>query len=213
MSAKLLHTLLWTGVGFLTGSIMFAFWGGKLFLKKDIRNYGTGNPGAVSAWKAGGWKIGLPTGLLELAKGLIPVALAIWVFGVNGWYLVPVALAPILGHAFSPFLKFKGGRATAATLGVWTAITIWEGMVVLGVIIGLFYIIIDNPSWANIWGMLAFLAYLLLVGLLVRGVEFHLLAIWAGNMGIMLIKHWSGLSEPIKPRPYIVRFLKKRPLS
>jgi glycerol-3-phosphate acyltransferase PlsY len=209
MSSKLLHSILWTGIGFLSGSLMFAFWGGKLFLKKDIRNYGTGNPGAVSAWKAGGWKIGVSTGLLELAKGLIPVALAIWVFGVSGWYLVPVALAPILGHAFSPFLKFKGGRATAVTLGVWTAITIWEGMLVLGVMIGILYIIIDNPSWANIWGMLAFLVYLLLLGLFVRGLELHLLVIWAGNIGIMIIKHWSGFFEPIKPRPYIARFFKK----
>lgn len=209
MNTALLNSMLWTAVGFFSGSLMFAFWAGKVFLKEDIRNYGTGNPGAVSAWKAGGWKLGLPVGIIELAKGLVPVGLAIWVFGVSGWYLVPVALAPMLGHAFSPFLKFKGGRALAAALGAWTAITIWEGLVVLGVVIGILYVIFDNSSWANIWGMLAFLAWLVLMGLFVRGVDYPLLAIWAGNMGIFLIKHWSGLKEPIRLRPNVARFVKK----
>ncbi|MBD3286672.1 hypothetical protein GF359_08740 [candidate division WOR-3 bacterium] len=209
MSTELLNCIMWTGAGFLSGSLMFAYWGGWLFLNKDIRDYGTGNPGAVSAWKAGGWKIGVPTGILDLAKGLVPVGLAIWSFGVSGWYLVPVALAPILGHAFTPFLKFKGGRATAVTLGVWTAITVWEGMLVLGIIIGLIYAVIENSAWANILGMLGFLAYLLVVGIFIRGLELSILAIWAGNTGVMVIKHWHGFFEPVKPRSYVVRLFRK----
>ena len=209
MNGNLLHALLWTGVGFAAGSMMFSVWMGKLLIKKDVRDYGDANPGAMNAWRAGGWKIGLPAGILELCKGAVPVGLAHWVFGINGWMLIPVALAPILGHAFSPFLKFKGGKAIAVTFGVWTAITIWEGLVVLGLLIGLFYLIIDHPSWSVIFGMLAFLGYLLLLGLFVRGLEIPLLAIWAGNMAIFLYKHRIDLKKAIKPRPYILRLLRR----
>lgn len=209
MHVDFLKAMLWTSIGFLSGSMMFSYWLGKLFIKKDVRDYGDANPGAFNAWKAGGWKTGLPAGILELCKGALPVGLAHWVFGIEGWALIPVALAPILGHAFSPFLKFKGGKAIAVTLGVWTAITVWEGLVVLGLLIGLFYIIIDHPSWSVIFAMLAFLGYLILVGLLVRGMEMPLLAIWAGNMVIFLHKHRVDLKKSIKPKPYIVRLFRR----
>lgn len=209
MSADLLKVFLWTGVGLLAGSMMFSVWMGKLLLKKDVRTYGDANPGAANVWKAGGWKIGLPAGILELCKGAVPVGLAHWAFGIEGWYLVPVALAPILGHAFSPFLGFKGGKAVAVTLGVWTGITLWEGIGVLGILMGVFFILQTVDSWAIILAMLAFLGYLLFLGLFVRGVEIPLLAIWAGNMAIFLYKHRVDLRESIKPRPYIARLFRR----
>ncbi|MCK4232557.1 glycerol-3-phosphate acyltransferase [candidate division WOR-3 bacterium] len=209
MSVDLLKVFLWTGVGFLSGSMMFSVWMGKLLLKKDVRAYGDANPGAANVWKAGGWKIGLPAGILELWKGAVPVGLAHWAFGIEGWYLVPVALAPILGHAFSPFLGFKGGKAVAVTLGVWTGITLWEGIGVLGILMGVFFILQTVDSWAIILAMLAFLGYLLFLGLFVRGVEIPLLAIWAGNMAIFLYKHRVDLRESIKPRPYIARLFRR----
>jgi glycerol-3-phosphate acyltransferase PlsY len=200
---------MWTAVGFISGSLMIAFWTGKILLIKDIREYGDRNPGTINLWKAGGWKIGLPSGILELAKGCAPVALAVWVFGVKGWYLVPVALAPILGHAFSPFLKFRGGKAIAVTLGVWTAITIWEGLLVLGLLMGLVYVILNHSPWFIIFTMLAFLAYLIVAGLLVRGIALPIIAIWAGNTGTFIIKHWQDLKEPITLNLYIAKLFRK----
>jgi len=204
-----LGVALWTGAGFLAGSLMFSYWLGRLFAKKDVREYGDANPGAFNAWKAGGWKIGLAAALLDFAKGAVPVGLAVWVFGVGGWYVVPVALAPILGHAFSPFLKFRGGKAIAVSLGVWSALTIWEGLLVFGLLIGLFYILLDHPSWSVIFAMLAFLGYMILLGVLLRGVEIPLLAVWTGNMLVFLHKHRLALREAIKPRPYVARFFRR----
>jgi glycerol-3-phosphate acyltransferase PlsY len=209
MNTELLNSLIWTGIGFLSGSMMFSVWLGRLFTKKDARDYGDTNPGAFNAWKAGGWRIGLPSALLDFGKGAAPVAVAVWVLGVEGWYLVPVALAPILGHAFSPFLKLRGGKAIAVTLGVWTGITVWEGVIAFGLVIGLFYIIIDHPSWSVIFAMLAFLGYLIVLGLFVRGVELPILAIWAGNMLILLSKHWVDLKKTIRTRPYIARLFRR----
>ena len=117
--------LFWTLVGFLLGAIPFSLLMGRLFANKDIRTVGDGNPGGANAIKAGGLKAGLPAILLDIGKGFLPVFLA-QKYGLTGWSLVPVCLAPILGHAFSPFLRFHGGKALGATaepgsglIGLW----------------------------------------------------------------------------------------------
>lgn len=208
MSTEILNSILWTAVGLLSGSLMFSYWLGKL-VGKDVRDYGDANPGAVSAWKAGGWKIGLPGALADFAKGAAPVAVAVWVFGIQGWFLVPVALAPVIGHAFSPFLKFKGGKAIAVTLGIWSGLTIWEGVLILGILIGIFYVLIDHSSWSVILAMLAFLVYTIIMGLFIRGINLPLIAVWAGNMLIFLYKHRVDLKVAFKPRPYITRLFRR----
>ena len=106
-------TLFWILTGFLSGSIPFSLILGNFLAKTDIRSMGDGNPGGTNALKAGGVKTGVPAILLDIVKGFVPVYLA-QKNGVAGWNLVPVCLAPILGHAFSPFLRFHGGKALAA---------------------------------------------------------------------------------------------------
>jgi glycerol-3-phosphate acyltransferase PlsY len=188
---------------------MFSFWLGKL-AKKDVRDYGDGNPGATNAWKAGGWSIGLPGALLDYAKGAVPVGLAVWVAGIEGWFLVPVVLAPVLGHAFSPFLKFKGGKAIAVTLGVWSGLTVWEGVLVLGIIIGIFYTLLDHPSWSVILAMITFLAYLLFKQLFIlHQLDMPILAVWTGNMLISLYKHKGDLGKSIQARPFVARIFRR----
>jgi glycerol-3-phosphate acyltransferase PlsY len=54
---------------------------------------------------------------------------------VGGWGIVPVAVAPILGHAFSPFVGFKGGKAIAVSFGMWSAVTRFEGAIALAAIL------------------------------------------------------------------------------
>ena len=98
-----MHIALWTIIGFCSGSIPFSYWLGKIFLHTDIRQYGDGNPGAFNAWRAGKYKIGLPALILDYLKGAIPVGLAKNVFGISGFGLIPIALSPVFGHAFSPF--------------------------------------------------------------------------------------------------------------
>ena len=107
--------LAWTLIGFLLGSLPFSVWLGKIVLRTDIRRYGDGNPGGTNVIRAGNCGLGMLAIFLDMLKGAVPVALAYYVFKVDGWPLVPVILAPILGHAFSPFLRFRGGKALAST--------------------------------------------------------------------------------------------------
>lgn len=199
-----MSVLFWTGLGFLLGAMPFSYWLGRLALETDIRCYGDGNPGAINAWRAGTWRVGLPAMLLDYLKGAVPVGLAHLTFGVSDWGLVPAALAPVLGHAFSPFLRFRGGKAIAATFGIWTSLTVAEGPTVLGICVGLFYLIQTVDAWSVILGMVGFLAYLLL-----RQAEPFVLAIWGGNMLILAWKHRGDLRQNIRPRPFLLKLLRR----
>jgi acyl phosphate:glycerol-3-phosphate acyltransferase len=154
----------WSILGFISGSIPFSYLLAKLISGKDVRDYGDGNPGAVNAFKAAGWRIGLLALLSDYLKAALPVGIAHFILGINGWEIVPVAIAPVLGHAFSPFLKGRGGKAVAATFGMWTGLTLAEGPVVLG----LFYIALvfslDSDAWSTVLGAVGVLSYMAVTG-------------------------------------------------
>lgn len=187
--------LIFTLIGYLSGSLPFSVWLTRWVLGVDVREVGEDqNPGSANAFKAAGkskWWLGLTALLLDGFKGLIPVAIAYYNFGVDGWAMVPVALAPIVGHAFSIFLKFKGGKAVATTFGVWTALTVYRAPLVLGGFFIVLSLVLNSNAWAIIIGMLGLLGYLLLTS-----AEPWILAIWAGNMLIFIYKHWIELHNP-----------------
>lgn len=105
--------------GYLIGSISFA----QIFAKVrrvNLREVGSGNPGATNAGRAMGRKMGVAVALLDIAKGFIPAALAAWWFGdVFG---VVAGAAAVLGHVTSPWLGFKGGKGVATAGGVVLAL-------------------------------------------------------------------------------------------
>jgi glycerol-3-phosphate acyltransferase PlsY len=199
-----MDALFWVVMGFFLGAMPFSVWLGRVFLKTDVRTYGDGNPGATNAWRAGGWRLGLPTLLLDYLKGAVPVSLANFAVGISGWGLVAVALAPVAGHAFSPFLRFRGGKAIAVTFGIWTGLTVAEGPVVLGLLMVLCFKVLDSHDWAVILAMVAFLGYLLL-----RGADLFLLAAWAGNMAIILWKYRADLQSWPRPQPWLQQLLRR----
>lgn len=159
--AAVVDALLWTAVAFLAGSLPLSVWLGRLALQTDIQRYGDGNPGAANVWRAGGGYIwsGLAI-LLDGLKGAIPVGLASFGLALQGWPLTAVALAPVLGHAFSPFLRFKGGKALAVTFGVWTGLTLWRGPLVLGLLFAFWLMLVTVEGWAVVFGMSSFIVYL-----------------------------------------------------
>ncbi len=194
--------LLMTLVGFFVGSMPFSVWLGRIVLKKDVRQYGDGNPGAANVGKAGGPVLGIVAVLLDGLKGAIPVLIAVYIFEISGPALIPVALAPVVGHAFSPFLGFHGGKAIATTFGIWLGLTSWVGPVVLGVAVLLITALLTNSAWTIILAMFGWLGFMLW-----RGYDAVFIAIWAGNILILLWKHRYSLGEPVKLRPYITGLL------
>jgi acyl-phosphate glycerol 3-phosphate acyltransferase len=188
--------LLWTLIAFLSGSLPFAYWLGRLFARKDIRTVGDGNPGGFNAWKAGGFAVGFTAGLLDMFKGLVPVSLAV-ASGVEGWGIVTVAVAPVMGHAFTPFLGFRGGKAIAATLGVWMGligISSWVAFALPSLAI---LALQDENALAAIAGMLGLPLFLWL-----SGNPAYFMAVWAGHFLILTYKHRKELRQPLRVRPW-----------
>jgi glycerol-3-phosphate acyltransferase PlsY len=150
-------------IGFVVGSFPFSVWVVRWIAHADVRRFGDRNPGAINAWKAGGWMVGVPVLLLDVAKGGAPVALARFIFGIEGWALVLVALSPIVGHAFSPWLRFRGGKGIATTFGVWSALTFWLVPTTLGLFIAAVMIVQTVHAWTVMMAATATLVVLVLL--------------------------------------------------
>lgn len=194
----------WSVVGFWIGAVPFSMLVGRLMAGVDVRNYGDHNPGAFNAGRAAGWGAGVLAALLDGLKGAIPAGIAIWGFGIRGWAQVPVALAPVLGHAFSPFLGCQGGKAVAVTFGIWTALRPAGGPLMLGVLMALFFAVLASDAWSVLLMMVGLLAHLLL-----RGAGAATIAVWIGNLAILVWKHREGLCEAIRLRPWLVRLMRR----
>ncbi len=190
--------LIWTLLGFLLGSLPFSVWLGKLVLHTDIRRYGDGNPGATNVFRAGNFGAGMLAVFLDMLKGAAPVALARYVFDVTGWGLVAVTVAPILGHAFSPFLRFRGGKALAAAFGAWTAHTVPFGPFVMSLSVLAFHKIQTIPGWAAMGALAVLLGFLLLID-----AGWPLLAAWAATSVILAWTHRGDLRQRPALRPGI----------
>ena len=113
-------------ISYLMGSIPFGFILTKIFLKKDIREIGSGNIGATNALRTGNKLIGYSTLLLDVIKAILPVLYV----KINHPELIYIAsLCAFLGHVFPVWLKFKGGKGVATYVGILFTINIFLGFV------------------------------------------------------------------------------------
>ena len=113
-------------ISYLMGSIPFGFILTQIFLKKDIREIGSGNIGATNVLRTGNKFIGYSTLLLDVIKAVVPV---IYV-KLNHPELIYIAsLCAFLGHVFPVWLKFKGGKGVATYVGILFAINIFLGFI------------------------------------------------------------------------------------
>lgn len=102
-------------ISYLLGNISFAYILGKIFTKKDVRDFGSGNAGATNAIRAFGKKIGSMVFVGDVLKGVIAVLIG-KTLGETGMYLAGALV--IIGHNWPVFLNFKGGKGVATTIGV-----------------------------------------------------------------------------------------------
>ena len=127
------------GLGFFIGSVNPATIIARI-LHKDLRQ-GSGNPGATNAGRVLGLRWGVLVGLLDVLKGFVPTFLALLL--VDRFTAYVVGLAAILGHVLSPFLKGRGGKGVATSLGAILAVFPWFA---LGMLI-VFGLILWRSRW------------------------------------------------------------------
>ena len=117
-------------LSYLMGSVPFGFILTKVFLKKDIRDIGSGNIGATNALRAGNKSLGYGTLFLDIIKAIIPV---VYVKLNYPDYIFVASLCVFLGHIFPIWLKFKGGKGVATYVGILFSINLTIGFVFIGV--------------------------------------------------------------------------------
>jgi len=143
---------------YLLGSIPFGFLLVRFFLKEDIRAKGSGNIGATNVIRSGAKKLGALTFLLDVCKGIVAVLI------VSRIALAPVsdqnaaalaALCAILGHIYTVWLRFKGGKGVATALGVFLALAPYAALAGLAVFVFVFALS-KYVSLASILAAIAF---------------------------------------------------------
>lgn len=190
---------------FWLGACPFSLWVGHLFLGKDIRDYGDGNPGAANVYRAGGRKSLALALALDMGKGMPFVVLSHTVLDFPAPVVLFVALSAVLGHAFSPFLHLRGGKALAVTYGVFMVLPHRDILVVSVISIALGFLLSENDAWVAICGPAGALVYVLAS----RGNSWEGLFL-ALVVAVFIIKNLNDILSVPRPQPRLVHWIQSR---
>jgi glycerol-3-phosphate acyltransferase PlsY len=156
----IVYTALLAIAAFLLGSIPFSVIIGRWLLKKDITTYGDHNPGAANVFRAGSKKVGFFAVVLDILKGIPCVFIAHYVLKLPVLAPVIIAVSAVLGHAFSPFLHWRGGKAIAVTFGTTLGLMPqYEVFMIFAIAMILCAFLIRNDSWGVMIASAASLTY------------------------------------------------------
>ncbi|MCX7912572.1 MAG: glycerol-3-phosphate acyltransferase [Dehalococcoidales bacterium] len=190
---------------FLLGSVPFSVIVGRVFLRKDIQDYGDGNPGAFNVFRAGGQKTGVLAVVLDVAKGIPFVWLAHSQFGLPHLSLVVIGMGAVLGHAFSPFLHWHGGKAVAVSFGVLLALPQHEAILAFVTAFFLCFLVIAPDAWIVILGASTALGYLILTRQ-----PAWLIILLCGILVVFIYRHFEDLHTLPRLRGRFIRWLQSR---
>jgi glycerol-3-phosphate acyltransferase PlsY len=199
-------TIFWLTIfGYLVGAIPFSYLIGRLFTHRDIRGVGDGNPGGTNVIKAGGVPAGLLAIVLDIGKGFLPVYLASQQGISSGWAMIPIVLAPILGHATQPFLRFRGGKALGTAGGAWSGVIglwVFWNFTVLSMFTLVF---IQDHAWVSIIGSTSLFLWAVFVDGSTWMIVLSILTIL-----ILLWTHRRELAKAPHVRPWVYRLIGKQ---
>ncbi len=152
--------LIIAAISYLSGSIPFGLLLTNLFLKKDIREIGSGNIGATNALRAGNKFIGYTTLLLDIFKAVLPV---VYVKLNYPDFVYISSLSVFLGHVFPLWLKFKGGKGVATYVGILFSLNFIYGLV-FGITWIIIFLISKYSSLSSLIASLSIPIYLFISG-------------------------------------------------
>lgn len=146
--------ILFAGLSYLFGAIPSGYILFYISEKKDIRNFGSQATGATNLLRLKGWKFAVPILLFDVLKGVLPVVLALEFFEDLRFALVCGFLA-VVGHCFPVYIKFKGGKGLATTLGAYAVL----GFKPLLLSLGVFLLAVGITRYVSLGSLLAVLSY------------------------------------------------------
>jgi len=202
---EIFYFVLLVVLAFWLGACPFSLWVGKWLLKKDIRDYGDGNPGSINVLRAGGRKAFVLALFLDIGKGIPFVALAHYYFELPMAMVMAVGLSAILGHAFTPILRFNGGKALAVMGGVLLGLPQLDIFFSLVIFMLLGFLLIDVDAWRVMFGTTATLIYLVIT----KGVSLEPLFMLC-VIAILVVKHFDDLKTRPRFKGKLITWLRGR---
>ncbi|WP_202809377.1 glycerol-3-phosphate 1-O-acyltransferase PlsY [Staphylococcus equorum] len=185
-------------LSYLIGAFPSGYVIGKLFYKKDIRQFGSGNTGATNSFRVLGKPAGFLVTFLDIFKGFIVVFFPLWLpvsaegpissFFTNG--LIVGAFA-ILGHVYPVYLGFKGGKAVATSAGV----ILGMNPILLIILAAIFFIILKLTKYVSLSSIIASICCLI-GAVFIRDIILVIVSI--GVVVLLIIRHRSNIVRIFK---------------
>jgi acyl phosphate:glycerol-3-phosphate acyltransferase len=122
---------LWLVASYFVGAIPTSYLAGRVFRGIDLREHGSKNLGATNVYRTLGWKYAIPVGLVDIAKGAVPVLVFAPQVSTSQLFALACGVAAIVGHVYSVFVRFRGGKGVATAAGVMLGLTPLALIVVL----------------------------------------------------------------------------------
>lgn len=179
-------------IGYLFGCINFAYIIGRFHDHIDIRNYGSGNSGTTNAIRVMGWKLGALTFLGDFLKAIVAYVTVSLVFD-SQIAAIYAGFGVILGHNWPVFLKFKGGKGIASTVGLIFAVDVRAGLVVAVVMALIIYI----TRYVSV-GSLIMAVSMPFIFYFTKAKNIEFLVIGLILMGIAILRHTGNIKRLIK---------------
>lgn len=113
---------LWLVAAYVLGSLPTSYLAAKFGAGVDLREVGSKSLGATNVYRVLGWRYAIPVGLIDMTKGVIPVLVFAPRAGTAAWISLAIGAAAVVGHVFSIFVRFRGGKGVATAAGVVVAL-------------------------------------------------------------------------------------------
>jgi glycerol-3-phosphate acyltransferase PlsY len=185
---------LWLLASYLLGAIPTSHLVSRLFARIDLREHGSGNLGATNLYRVLGWRYAIPVALFDIVKGAIPVLLFAPQVSDSELFAVACGVAAILGHVFSVFVRFKGGKGVATAAGVMLGLT----PVALGVAAIVWLVVVLLTGYVSLGSIAAAAVLPFAVYLLDRSTTPELLWIVALVAGGVILLHRRNIQRLVK---------------
>lgn len=193
---------------FLVGGLPTGYLIVRLFRKKDIREYGSGNIGFTNVIRAEGWKLGVPVLVIDILKGFLLVFFLTQFFQNQNLFKICIGITVIAGNVFTPFLKFRGGKGVATSFGVTLAINPYASLSALCA----FLLTVKLSKYVSLASMVAAATYAVASALFYIFADYDLYALLFSALIfiVIVIRHISNIKRLINGKENRTEFGKNR---
>jgi glycerol-3-phosphate acyltransferase PlsY len=180
-------------LSYLLGAIPTGYLVFKLSAREDIRDFGSRNTGATNVMRLKGWKLAVPVVLADVLKGFLPAFLAFRLFGDPRLALI-VSLLAVVGHCYPVYIRFRGGKGVATTVGAAAALAFAPLLVSLTI----FLIVVGLTRYVSLGSILGVVSFPVFVHFFGGGVE---TVAWGAAITVLIVfKHRGNIGRLLAGR-------------